>query len=106
MVTFVQATYALVTCVQISNISTVSGSILTKLFGPNLCGVIFFVDQNVLGQNFFKTQNFILRNPPRYGQMSRGQKLPGQMLPLQLESVLDVPKNLPLKFHQDRASNS
>ena len=45
MGTFVQATYALVTCVQISNISTVTGPILTKLFGPN-----FF------GQNFFKKQ--------------------------------------------------
>ena len=32
--------------------------------------------------------------------MSRGQKLPGQMLPLQLESVLDVHRNLPLKFHK------
>ena len=59
MVTFVQATYALVTFVQISNISAVTGPILTKLFGPNLCGVIIFVDQNVLGQNFFQTQNFI-----------------------------------------------
>ena len=26
--------------------------------------------------------------------------LPGQMSPLQLESVLDVHRNLPLKFHQ------
>ena len=41
-----------------------------------------------------------------YGQISRGQKLPGQMLPLQLESVLDVHRNLPLKFHQNRVSNS
>ena len=32
--------------------------------------------------------------------------LPVQMLPWQLESVLDVPKNLPLKFHQNRVSNS
>ena len=46
MVTFVQATYALVTFVQISNISAVTGPILTKLFGPNLCVVIIFVDQN------------------------------------------------------------
>ena len=60
MVTFVQATYALVTFVQISNIyAVITGQILTKLFGPNLCGVIIFVDQNVLGQNFFQTQNFI-----------------------------------------------
>ena len=59
MVTFVLATYALVTFVHISNISAVTGPILTKLFGPNFFGVIIFVDQNVLGQNFFKTQNFI-----------------------------------------------
>ena len=59
MVTFVLTTYALVTFVHISNISAVTGPILTKLFGPNFFGVIIFVDQNVLGQNFFKTQNFI-----------------------------------------------
>ena len=29
--------------------------------------------------------------------MSPGQTLPGQMLPLQLESVLDVPRNLTFK---------
>ena len=28
--------------------------------------------------------------------------MPGQMLPCQLESVLDVPRNLRLKFHQNR----
>ena len=28
------------------------------------------------------------------------------MSPLQLESVLDVPRNLPLKFDQNRVSNS
>ena len=39
MVTFVQATYALVTFVQISNISAVTGPILTKFFGPNFLGV-------------------------------------------------------------------
>ena len=55
MVEFVLATYALVTFVQISNISAVTGPILTKLCGPNLCGVIIFVDQNFLGQNFFYT---------------------------------------------------
>ena len=59
MVTFVLATYALVTFVHISNISAVTGPILTKHFGPNFFGVIIFVDQNVLGQNFFKTQNII-----------------------------------------------
>ena len=31
---------------------------------------------------------------------------PWQILPWQLESVLDVPRNLPLKFHQNRVSNS
>ena len=51
--------YALVTFVHISNISAVTGPILTKLFGPNFFGVISFVDQNVLGQSFFKTQNII-----------------------------------------------
>ena len=59
MVTFVQAPYALMAFVQISNISAVTGPILTKLFEPNLCGVLNFVDQNVLLQNFFQTQNFI-----------------------------------------------
>ena len=59
IVTFVQAAYALMRFVQISNISAVTGPILTKLFGPNLCCVIIFVDQNVLGKNFFQTQNFI-----------------------------------------------
>ena len=41
-----------------------------------------------------------------YGQMSQGQMLPGQMSPWQLESVLNVHRNLPLKFHQNRVSNS
>ena len=31
---------------------------------------------------------------------------PGQMSLWQLESVLDVPRNLPVKFHQNRVSNS
>ena len=53
MVTFVLATYAMVIIVHISNISAVSGPILSKLFGPNFFGVMMFVDQNVLGQNFF-----------------------------------------------------
>ena len=38
--------------------------------------------------------------------MSPGQMLPGQMTPRQLESVLDVPRSLPLKFHQNQVSNS
>ena len=38
--------------------------------------------------------------------MSLGQMLPGQMSPLQLESVYDGPSNLSLKFGQNRASNS
>ena len=38
--------------------------------------------------------------------MLRGQMLRGQMSPRQLESVLDVPRNLPLKFHQNWVSNS
>ena len=41
-----------------------------------------------------------------YGQMSPEQMLPRQMSPWQLESVLDVPRNLPLKFHQNWVSNS
>ena len=53
MVIYVLATYALVTFVHISNISAVTGPILTKLFGPNLLGVIIFVDQNVFGFNLF-----------------------------------------------------
>ena len=59
MVTFVQATCAVVTFVHISNISAVTGPILIKLFGPNFFGVKIFVDQNVLGQKIFKTQNFV-----------------------------------------------
>ena len=38
--------------------------------------------------------------------MLPGQILPGQMSLWQLESVLDVPRNLPVKFHQNRVSNS
>ena len=41
-----------------------------------------------------------------YGQKSPGQMLPGQMSLWQLESVLDVPRNLHLKFHQNWVSNS
>ena len=38
--------------------------------------------------------------------MSRGQMLRGQMSPWQLESFLNVQRNLPLKFHQNWVSNS
>ena len=38
--------------------------------------------------------------------MLPGQILPGQMSPWQLESLLDVSRNLPVKFHQNRVSNS
>ena len=38
--------------------------------------------------------------------MSPRQKLPGQMLLQQLKSVQDRPMNLPLKFGQNRVSNS
>ena len=35
-----------------------------------------------------------------------GQMLPGQMSPWQLWSVLDIPRNLPVKFHRNRVSSS
>ena len=38
--------------------------------------------------------------------MLRGQMLPGQMSSWQLESAKEGPRNLPLKFGQNRASNS
>ena len=38
--------------------------------------------------------------------MSQGQMLREKMSPRQLESVLNVHRNLPLKFHQNRVSNS
>ena len=38
--------------------------------------------------------------------MSPGQMLPGQMSPWHLESVLNVHRNLHLKFYQNRVSNS
>ena len=41
-----------------------------------------------------------------YGDMLWGQMLPGQMSQWQFESVLDVHRNPPLKFHQNRISNS
>ena len=37
--------------------------------------------------------------------MSPEQMLPGQMSPWQLESVLDVPRSLPLRFRQNWVSN-
>ena len=43
------------------------------------------------------------------GQMVPGQMLPGPMLPgqiLLLKSVLDVPRNLPLRFCQNRVNSS
>ena len=39
-----------------------------------------------------------------FGQMSRGQMLPGQMSLWQLKSALHVPRNLSLKFHQNQIS--
>ena len=45
-----------------------------------------------------------------YVQMSPEQMLPGKILPGQMSlwqlDVLDVPRNLPVKFHQNRVSNS
>ena len=41
-----------------------------------------------------------------YGQMLQGQISPGQMLLWQLEIVQDGSRNLPLKFGQNRVSNS
>ena len=40
------------------------------------------------------------------GQMLPGQMLPGQMSPWQLESVLDVPRNISLKFHPNQVNKS
>ena len=58
MVTFVLATYAMVAFVHISNISAVSGPILTKLFGHNFLGVTIFAAQNILGPKFFRNKLF------------------------------------------------
>ena len=38
--------------------------------------------------------------------MSPGHMLPGQISSWRLASVLDVSRNLPLKFNQNRVSNS
>ena len=40
------------------------------------------------------------------GQMMPGKLLPGQMSPWHLASVIDCPRNLPLKFGQKRVNNS
>ena len=50
------------TFVHISNISDVTGPILTKLFGPNFFEIMIFVDKNVLGQNFFGPKFFLNTN--------------------------------------------
>ena len=54
MVTFVLETYALVTFVHKSNISAVTGLILTKLFGLNFFRLKFFSSPNI----FLGAQNF------------------------------------------------
>ena len=41
-----------------------------------------------------------------YGQMSPKQMLPGQISPRQLASIKDGPRNTPLRFGQNRVSNS
>ena len=41
-----------------------------------------------------------------YGQMLPGHMLPGRMSPWQFASVKDCPRNLTLKFDQNRVSNS
>ena len=38
--------------------------------------------------------------------MLPGQMLPGQMSLWQLEPVLDVPRNIPLKFHPNQVNKS
>ena len=58
MLRFVQATFALVTFVHISNMSAVTGPILTTLFGPNFFGVIFFFSKHniLLGPKDFRPE--------------------------------------------------
>ena len=58
IVTFVQATYALVTFVHISNISAVTVLILTKLFGPIFFGVIIFCRPKCSWTNIFQDTKF------------------------------------------------
>ena len=64
----------------------------------------FLFCKKIMGKSF-EMKFFYLRYS-WYGQMSQGQILPGQMSSWQLESVLDVSRNLPLKFGQNWASNS
>ena len=59
MVTFVQARYALVTFVQINNISAVTDPILTKFFGPNFGGP--FLDQGIFIPKSFWPKFFLTR---------------------------------------------
>ena len=61
IMTFVHAKYALVTFIQISNISAITRSILTKLLGPNSFWVIVLVDQNDFKPNFFINISAIAR---------------------------------------------
>ena len=53
-----------------------------------------WVEQNI-GQKQFDPKNI---KAPKDGHMSPGQLLPEQMSLLQLETVLDGPRNLSLKF--------
>ena len=62
MMTFFKAIFVMATFVHIRNISAVTGPILTKLFGPNFFEIMIFVDQNVLGQNFFGPKFFLNTN--------------------------------------------
>ena len=76
MVTFGQEAYALTTFVQIRYISAVTGPILTTLFGPNVSGVIIFVDQNILGPTFLRPRFFQIQNIFQT-QILLGQKIYG-----------------------------
>ena len=51
LVTLVQATFVLATFVHIRNISAVTDQILTKLFGPNILGVLLFSTKILFEQN-------------------------------------------------------
>ena len=61
-----------------------------------------WVEQNI-GQKQFDPKNI---KAPKDGHMSPGQLLPEQMSLLQLETVLDGPRNLSLKFGQNWVINS
>ena len=63
-VTFVLATFVLATFVHISNISTVTDLILTKLFGPNFLQAYFlgsniFLIKILFDSNFFGPKHFL-----------------------------------------------